>query len=66
MDHADHASCSHDLTGTCRKAEPFLFFFGTLAAVLVAIVLVVVEANTPYGPASAQPIDAGAAHGHKH
>lgn len=66
MDHADHHSCSHDLAEKRRKLEPYIFFFGTLAAVLVAIILVVVEANTQYGPDSAQPIHTSPAHHHGH
>jgi hypothetical protein len=52
MDHADPAcKALHD---KCRKAEPFIFFFGTLFLVGIAIALVVCESQRQVGPESAQ------------
>lgn len=54
MDHADPHPHACSLTDKRRRAEPFIFFFGTLGLALIAIILVVWTAHQPVGPESAQ------------
>lgn len=58
MDHAEsHPACSR--AERRRRAEPYVFFFGTMIAIALAIALVCYEAYfSPVGPKSAQPQDA--------
>lgn len=54
MDHADLHAHAGSLADKRRRAEPFIFFCGTLGLVLIAIILVVWTSLQQVGPNSAQ------------
>lgn len=54
MDHADPHTHACSRADQRRRAEPFVFFFGTLGLVVIAIVLVVWTSHQQVGPDTAQ------------
>jgi hypothetical protein len=58
----DHTSPqSHCCAEKRRKAEPYIFFFGTMLLVAFGIALVVCNSRHDIGPRSAQPAGASQA-----
>lgn len=63
MDHADSHAPARSPAERRRRAEPYVFFFGTMGAVLIAIILIIAKSHEQVGPDSAQR-PAAADHGH--
>lgn len=54
MDHAESHAPARTPAERRRRAEPYVFFFGTLGAVLIAIILIIVTSHQQVGPDTAQ------------